>query len=100
MPRRRILSVWLPRLSAERALRRPDLAHLGLGPRDAPFAVTAEEASALRLLSVNAAAAALGLGPGMTLADARARLPHLATAPHDAGAEARFRAGLLRWSRR
>ncbi|MEM6440224.1 MAG: DNA polymerase Y family protein [Pseudomonadota bacterium] len=100
MPRRRILSVWLPRLSAERALRRPDLAHVGLDRDGAPFAVTAEEASAVRVLSVNAAAAAQGLSPGMTLADARARQPALVSVPHDPGAEARFRAGLLRWSRR
>jgi len=30
MTRRRILSVWLPRLEAERMLRRPGLAHHGL----------------------------------------------------------------------
>lgn len=69
------------------------------GP-DAPFAVAEDPPSGLRLMSVNRAAMAEGLGPGMALTDARAMLPGLATAMRDRGAETRFRAGLLRWAQR
>ena len=44
MPRR-IVSLWLPRLAAERMARR-------LGGLDAPFAVVAEEKGALALISL------------------------------------------------
>jgi len=95
--RRRVLCLWLPRLVAELALRRADLSHLG--PGDA-FAVVDELRSALRLVSVDASAAALGLAPGRSLADARAAHPALVTRPRRPGAEARGRAGLIRWARR
>jgi protein ImuB len=91
--RRRILSLWLPRLTAERAIRR-------MGGVEEPFAVVAEEANALRLISVDAAAAAIGLSPGMALTDARAIHPGLLTRLHEPQAEAAFRAGLLRWALR
>jgi len=45
--------------------------------RACPRAVVAAQKGALRLTAVNAAAAALGLAPGLTLADARARHPGL-----------------------
>lgn len=45
--------------------------------RERPRAVVAMEKSALRLVAVNRAAAALGLAPGLALADARARHPAL-----------------------
>ncbi|SFF89959.1 protein ImuB [Novosphingobium sp. CF614] len=41
----------------------------------------------MRLAAVDARAQALGLGPGMALADARARCPGLATLPHDPDAD-------------
>jgi protein ImuB len=91
--RRRILSLWLPRLAAERTLRR-------MGGAAEPFAVVAEEANALRLVSVDGAAAAIGLAPGMALTDARAIHPGLLTRLFDPQAEAAFRAGLLRWALR
>lgn len=123
MSRRRILCLWLPLLAAERELRRPGMAHHGLaeeadgaagagcggagcggaGRRDggwAPFAVAEDLASGLRLISVNRAALAAGLAPGMALTDARAMLPDLSTRMRDRGAELRFRAGLLRWAQR
>ncbi|MEC9434049.1 MAG: DNA polymerase Y family protein [Pseudomonadota bacterium] len=109
MSRRRILCLWLPLLAAERELRRPGLAHHGLtaeeegeegGEGRPPFAVAEDLASGLRLVSVNRAAAAAGLSPGMALTDARAMIPGLATRMRDRGAETRFRAGLLRWAQR
>lgn len=45
---------------------------------------------ALRLSAVSPQARAVGLGPGLTLADARARIPDLAVADHDPLADAAF----------
>lgn len=44
----------------------------------------------MRLVAVDAAAAALGLAPGLGLADARVRVPELAVADHDPHADARL----------
>ncbi|BBK42231.1 DNA-directed DNA polymerase [Allostella vacuolata] len=46
--------------------------------------------SALRLTAVDPAAARLGLAPGLTLADARARIPDLAVVDADPAADERF----------
>ncbi|BBK31393.1 protein ImuB [Stella humosa] len=46
--------------------------------------------SALRLVAVDRAALGLGLAPGLTLADARARIPDLAVADADPAADARL----------
>ncbi|TYO85194.1 Y-family DNA polymerase [Oceanicella actignis] len=91
---RRILSLWLPHMGAERALRRAGL------DADAPFALIAPIGGAATAVSVNAAALALGLRAGMTLADARALHPALAVAWRDPAAEARLLAALLRWAGR
>ena len=42
----------------------------------------------MRIIALNEVALSLGLGPGMALADARARVPDLETAPYDAQADA------------
>ena len=70
---RRILSLWFPRLAAERVLRAEP--HLG----DAPLAVVADRRGALLLASLTAAAEAAGLRRGMALGDARAICPGLVT---------------------
>ena len=54
-----------------------------------PFALIARNGNALRLAHVDAAAHALGLAPGMALADARTRYPALTTRPADPAAETR-----------
>ena len=75
MPPRRILSLWFPRLAAERVLRaEPELA-------GQPLAVIADAAGALLLASLDAAAEAAGLRRGMALGDARAICPDLVTRP-------------------
>ncbi|MCR8546479.1 DNA polymerase Y family protein [Salipiger sp. P9] len=89
---RRIVCMWFPRLASDRALR--------ARPVEAPFALTLRHASAERLSCRNAAAAALGLDPGMTLADARALCPDLLTAPADPPGDARFLGVLRRWATR
>jgi protein ImuB len=94
MRARRIAVVWLPRLASERAMRRvrPDPA--------CPFAVVAEAGARQVLACVSAAAAGQGLGPGMTLADARALCPGLATRPADPAADAAALGAMLRWAGR
>lgn len=68
--------MWLPRPATDRACRtRPEW-------RDAPLAAV-EAGPARRLAEVNRAAEAQGLGPGMPLTSALARLPGLRTVPHD-----------------
>lgn len=61
----------------------------GASPEDAPPLVLVEKVKgALRLAAVDRAAAAAGLSPGLTLADARARMPVLRTVPHRPDADA------------
>ncbi len=76
--------MWLPRLSTDRARRT-----LAVDPA-APLAVVATVKNARRLVGVDANAARLGLTPGLTLADARARHPALVTAEADPPAEAKL----------
>ena len=57
---------------------------------DAPIVFVERRANAMRLVAVDARARAIGLLPGLTLADARARVPLLASVEHDAGADAAF----------
>ena len=59
-----------------------------------PLALIEKQRGAMRLVAVDAAAAALGLAPGLGLADARLRVPDLATADHDPHADARLLARL------
>ena len=82
-PRRRYLAVWFPFLSADR-LRRHDLSH---ARDDAPVCFIEKQNSALRVATVNQAAAGLGLHDGLTLADARARVPDLLAIDMDRDAD-------------
>lgn len=84
---RRYLAAYLPMLSAERALK------TNAAPRDTVFVLTEKVRGAVRLAAVNALALALGIVPGLTLADARARLPGLLAVAHDAAADR----ALLEW---
>jgi protein ImuB len=79
---RRYLALWFPFLPADR-LRRTGC---GLAP-ETPFAFTEKVKAALRLAAVDQAATALGLAAGMTLADARARVPELAVFDRDEAAD-------------
>ena len=74
---RRYLALFFPFLPAERLVRAASR------PPDAPLVLTAKHRGALCLAGVDAHALALGLSPGMPLADARARVQDLAIAPHD-----------------
>lgn len=59
----------------------------------APLALVGRERGAIVLMAVDRAAAEAGLAAGMTLADARARLPQLAVAPDEPAADL----ALLEW---
>ncbi len=92
---RRILAAALPHLAAEARLRRE-----GQAGFPGPFAVAGQGGGALRLVSVNPAAAAAGLAPGQGLADARAICPGLVTRPAEPERLATFRRSLARWAGR
>jgi protein ImuB len=80
---RRFLALWLPFLSTDRLVRERPFA----APCDAPIALIEQYRGALRLSACDAAALSLGLIPGMTLADARARTPELTVADADPAAD-------------
>src|ERR1700730_929193 len=77
--RRRILSLWLPRLPIDRIKRQ--LARSNAAPaknsNDDPSIVVAKQNNALQISALDDAAAHLGLGPGLPLANARAICPQL-----------------------
>jgi protein ImuB len=79
---RRFLSLWLPRLPTDLARRKHNI------DPQAPLAVVATQKNARRLVGVDANAERLGLTPGLTLADARARQPALAVCDADPPAQA------------
>src|SRR5690606_25169121 len=69
-------------------------------PDEAPRAAVAHGGHALRLVAVDRNAAARGLTPGLTLADARARLPALQVVEADAAADHRLLVALADWAGR
>jgi protein ImuB len=65
-----------------------------------PHVIFASQKGALRLTAVNAPAARLGLHPGLTLADARSRLPDLLASEADDAADAALVEALADWCTR
>lgn len=92
MLQRRILSLWFPRLAAERILR---LDHSLAG---VPLAVVATQANAQTLSSLSQAASDMGLRRGMGLSDARALCPDVITRPADVLRDTAFLTALRRWA--
>ena len=72
----------------------------GASAPEGPLATVATIKSAQRLVAIDRAARQLGLKPGMTLADARARHPALEVAEADGDAEAALLAAVADWCRR
>jgi protein ImuB len=97
MPARRLLSIWFPRLGAERLLRRLPGHADGSAP---PLAVIESIGPAERVASVCARGSAQGIVRGMSLRDACAICPALQTRRRNAPAEAAFLEVLLRWAGR
>ncbi|MFM2391301.1 MAG: hypothetical protein RLZZ437_2856 [Pseudomonadota bacterium] len=92
MAARRILSLWFPRLAAERVLRRWPLV------LPAPFAVVGDQNGAQVLVSLNAEAQAAGLSVGQPLRDAMAMCAGLVTRAADPTRDAQFLTVLQRWA--
>jgi protein ImuB len=97
LQKRRHLALWFPHLSADR-LRQQEPDRFAQRPKgqssaqpDAapkpPVAFVAKHKNALRLAAVDALGAGLGLAPGMTLADARVRVPGLIAIEADEAAD-------------
>ncbi len=92
MPKRRILSLWFPRLGAERLVR------AARGLHDGPLAVVAEQSNMQVVTSLNTQAQAAGLRVGQPVRDAHAMCASLITRPRNAPAEAAFLTALRRWA--
>lgn len=86
---RRYLALWFPFLASDRLHRQRALPP-GAGLDERPLVLVEKEGGALRLADCDRRAVALGLTRGLTLADARARIPDLAIAEADPAADARF----------
>lgn len=92
MPERRILSLWFPRLGAERILRRMAI------DVDAPFAVVSDTGQMQSLCALNAAAEDAGLHIGQSLSDAYAICSTLLTRPQNIQGERALLDALARWA--
>ena len=97
MPARRLLSLWFPRLGAERLLRQ---ARRETGLHEAPFAVVQDIGNTEILTSLSGPASAAGLVRGQSLRDAHAICASLRTARRNPQAEAAFLDALCRWATR
>ena len=82
---RRYLALVFPWLPTDRL--RATRPHLFAHAADTPLAFVEAVGGAARLRAVDRAAAQAGLGVGLTLADARARVPELEVFAHDATAD-------------
>jgi protein ImuB len=83
------MALWFPFLSVERARRRMSFLDNGK-PDKRPFVLVEREKGALQITALDATAAHHRLEIGMTLAEARALLPDIATAPADQQADAEY----------
>lgn len=83
--------MWLRRLSTDRIERRLS------APGDAPLIVVEPVKGALRIAALNDAAAALGLAPGLPLADAQARYTALQVAQAEPEADRALLAAVADW---
>jgi len=88
-----VLSLCLPRLASDLALRR-------LGDEVGPFALIARQGRGDVLACLNTAAQAQGLRRGQVLSEARALFPGLLTRPHEPEVQIRALIALRRWSLR
>jgi protein ImuB len=77
------LAIWFPFLPADRLRRQPPPEFV----EARPFAFVEKVKGALRLTAVDQEAQALGLSPGLALADARARVPDLLAFDRDPHAD-------------
>ncbi|MFG1262837.1 Y-family DNA polymerase [Xanthobacter aminoxidans] len=100
---RRLAALFLPRLPTDRlhrSRRGRRMSSAGAAPADPPLVTVEVKANARRLAAVDAAAARLGLHPGLTLADAQARVPKIEAVEADAAADATLLAAIASWCER
>ncbi len=95
--RRRILSLWLPRLPIDRIKRQ--LWRSSAAPAN-PCIVVAKQNNALQISALDDAAARLGLEPGLPLANARAICPQLQIFDADEAADAKALNAIAEWGDR
>ena len=108
--RRRILSLWLPRLPIDRIKRkiktlsseavigsREDGASNQVKPIDEASIVVARQNNMLRILALDDAAAHFGLAVGLPLANARAICPHVQVYDADEAADAAALNAIAEW---
>jgi protein ImuB len=98
--RRRILSLWLPRLPTDRIKRqlpRGSAAHDKQNSSDDPSVVVTRQNNALQISALDDAAAHLGLEVGLPLANARAICPHLRVFDADEAADAKALNDIADW---
>src|SRR5690349_16878357 len=97
---RRCLAIVLPHLATDRLRRTPTGTRQGAfsaSPDDTPLVTVAKIKNAITIASADRAARALGLIPGLALADARARVPDLAVAEADDAADAALLEKIAEW---
>src|SRR5258705_3802332 len=92
--RRRILSLWLPRLPIDRIKRQ---LWCGNAAPANPCIVVAKQNNALQIFALDDAAAHLGLDVGLPLANARAICPQLQVFDADEAADARALNAIAAW---
>ena len=92
MPHRRVLSLWFPRMGAERLLRQARVTE------EQPFAVVQDTGKTQVISSLSVSAEGWGLSHGQPLRDALAMYPDLITCLQNRQLEARFLASLRRWA--
>ena len=93
--RRRILSLWLPRLPIDRIQR--FFSSAGLGKTNAPSIVVVKDVNALVIHALDEAAERLGLYIGQPLANARAMCPDLKVFDADVVADAKTLSDIADW---
>ncbi len=98
-PPRRILSIWLARLSVDR-WRRAHAPEAQAAADAAPTALILETAHGPRITAANDAGLAAGARAGMLLADARALCPDLAAVPADPAGDLAALEKLALWAQR
>ncbi len=89
---RRILSLWFPRLAADRVLR------LEPGLMETPLAVVSEVGNLRQVSALNTQAEARGIHRGQPLSEAVALCPDLITRIADPSGEATFLTAIRRWA--
>ena len=94
--RRRMLSLWLPRLPTDR-IKRQLLRDNGEPANNLPCIAVAKQSNALQIYALDDAAARLGLEAGLPLANARAVCPDIQVFDADEAADAQALNAIADW---